>query len=66
MDENTDDVHFVEDLEERENASFAVTTLALGEEATTQACVETGCGPYEPIDPGFGFMDHLLELILER
>lgn len=45
-----DSVHFVEDLEERENASpLTVTTMALGEEGgdymlpVTQACFETGC-----------------------
>lgn len=37
-------VHFVEDLEERANASPMVTTMALGEEgAITMACFETGC-----------------------
>lgn len=43
-------VHFVEDLEERENASpVTVTTMALGEESgdvsmpITMACFETGC-----------------------
>jgi hypothetical protein len=44
------DIHFVEDLEERENASMPIaTTLAVGEEGgggifITQACFETGCG----------------------
>lgn len=48
-----DSTHYIEDLEERENAShFMVTTLAIGEETgefpidppvTTQACFETGC-----------------------
>ncbi|QLG49248.1 hypothetical protein [Natrinema halophilum] len=43
--ENNDGVHFVEDLEERSNASPMVTTLAIGEEGgvTTLACAETGC-----------------------
>ena len=45
---SSDDIHFVEDLEERENASaLGITTLALGEEdgggITTMACYETGC-----------------------
>lgn len=43
-----DTTHYVEDLEERENASqIVVTTLAIGEETgegpITQACFETGC-----------------------
>ncbi|WP_226023085.1 hypothetical protein [Halomicrobium salinisoli] len=43
-----DTVHFVEDLEERQNASIvAPTTLAVGEEAgdgpMTMSCQETGC-----------------------
>lgn len=48
-----DSTHYVEDLEERENASHLfITTLAIGEEhgdlpidppITTQACFETGC-----------------------
>ncbi|WP_254531647.1 hypothetical protein [Natrinema gelatinilyticum] len=42
--DNTDDVHFVEDLEERANASPMLTTLALGEEGPlTMSCAETGC-----------------------
>jgi hypothetical protein len=46
-----EDIHFIEDLEERENATpLVVTTLAIGEEGggggvTTQACYETGCLP---------------------
>lgn len=45
---SSEDVHFIEDLEERENASqIIVTTMALGEEDDggfiTQACFETGC-----------------------
>ena len=45
MSEDTDDgVHFVEDLEERSNASPIVTTMAIGEEEPiTMACTETGC-----------------------
>jgi len=44
----SDDIHFVEDLEERENASvLGVTTMAVGEEgdggAITMSCEETGC-----------------------
>lgn len=45
-----DSVHFVEDLEERQNASIvAPTTMALGEESgdgfgpITMSCEETGC-----------------------
>lgn len=42
--DDTDDVHFVEDLEERSNASPMATTFAVGEEgAVTTACFETGC-----------------------
>lgn len=41
-------VHFVEDLEERQNASIlAPTTMAIGEEGgdapITMSCLETGC-----------------------
>ena len=41
-------VHFVEDLEERQNATTIMpTTLAIGEEGgggpITMACYETGC-----------------------
>jgi len=49
MDMSSDEpVHFVEDLEERTNASIAApTTLAVGEEGgggpITMACFETGC-----------------------
>lgn len=32
-----DNIHFVEDLEERENASLAITTMA---------CYETGCAGF--------------------
>lgn len=42
--DNDDGVHFVEDLEERSNASPMVTTMAIGEEgAITMSCEETGC-----------------------
>lgn len=46
--EETDDVHFVEDLEERANASPLISTQMLGEEGDgglviSQACGETGC-----------------------
>lgn len=46
-----EDIHFIEDLEERENATpLVVTTLAVGEEGgcgevTTMSCYETGCTP---------------------
>jgi hypothetical protein len=45
---SSEDVHFIEDLEERENASpLGVTTQALEEEGgsgpITMACYETGC-----------------------
>lgn len=43
-DDDNDDVHFVEDLEERSNASPMLTTFAIGEEgAITMSCEETGC-----------------------
>ena len=51
---SSDDVHFVEDLEERENAtSLLPPTLIEGEDGgdiITQSCAETGCGGF----PGFG------------
>lgn len=45
---SNENVHFIEDLEQRENPSvLAPTTMALGEEAgdgmMTMACYETGC-----------------------
>lgn len=48
---SSDDVHFVEDLEERENATPVIPpTLIEGEDGgggiTTQACYETGCGGF--------------------
>lgn len=46
--EETGDVHFVEDLEERANASPLISTQVVGEEGDggaliSQACAETGC-----------------------
>lgn len=45
----SEDIHFIEDLEERENATALImTTFAMGEDVgtagnTTLACYETGC-----------------------
>jgi hypothetical protein len=49
------DTHFVEELEERENASLAMPTLVDAEDGgyTTMACFETGCGGWWPPYPYF-------------